>query len=123
MISNDERRDFARRLREIPLGTGVQHGLLALSRAMYPTNRERFDHQFGHGNSSSKRAFLVGAVERPTCEDIGDERAFVCSDCHCRVDRWHGDVETDPITPTMMVSVVGPISPHYCPNCGAEVVE
>lgn len=58
----------------------------------------------------------------PTCEDVGDEAHFVCSSCGCRVDRWQGDLDLDPITPTVMEDGEGLVTPRFCPNFGARVV-
>ena len=111
--SDDERRDFADRLRKMPLDTGVQHGLLAISRAMYPENRERFEHEFGHGTSSSKRDFLADLIDRPTChmdltETIvtvyGEICIWKCSVCGQECEEINGVYE-------------------YCPHCGAEVLD
>ena len=58
----------------------------------------------------------------PTCEDVGDEAHVVCSSCGCRVDRWQGDLDLDPITPTVMEDGEGLVTPRFCPSCGARVV-
>lgn len=57
----------------------------------------------------------MGVIDRPTCHDIashggmqpaGAIQWFECSECHCKA-------QTDKIGMAL----------HFCPHCGAEVVE
>lgn len=115
MISDDERREVAARLRV-------------------------YSHDFDFGDSNpfwyvAKAAFgdvdlhtyysvfarLADLIDRSTCEDVGDfdHEAFKCSRCGYRVLSLGGD-----ICDSVVVSPDGFISEyHYCPNCGAMVTE
>ena len=60
---------------------------------------------------------LADLIERPTCKDESVEKSvFVCSKCRCCAEvaevvcNEHG--EEFPL----------PLTPRYCPNCGAQVV-
>ena len=56
-------------------------------------------------------------IDRPTCDDVGDDWTFRCSACGCGLDiRVVFEDE-----PTMWKDGAAQV-PKYCPNCGANVV-
>lgn len=59
---------------------------------------------------------------RPTCHDVGGGYEFRCSVCGCVIhifrDCCFGEDDS-----AMTVGGDSLYVPHYCPNCGAEVVE
>ncbi len=66
-------------------------------------------------------ARLADLIDRSTCHDAGGGYTFECSECGCRIgvilrDSYEGE-------PAMTVHDDALYEPHYCPNCGAEVVE
>ena len=100
-LSEEERADFVSRLASMKLTHGVCHGLLAISKAMYPTNRERFDHDFGHGNDSDKRDILLDVCTHPVDWSVEDNgpAAGICKKCYTKLRRgW-----------------------RFCPGCGKRL--
>lgn len=111
-ISDDERREVARRLREAEL---ADPGCLTFDTWYL----EAFVHSIGKAvelvPGQRLRYRLADLVDRPTCEmDLSDEfddecpayyRAYVCSNC----------------AHEFIYYKYGPL--NFCPNCGAEVVD
>ena len=60
---------------------------------------------------------LADLIDRPTCEDTGDNWTFRCSSCGCEL-----DVEDREGEPTMWLGG-SPMTPRHCPNCGAVVTD
>ena len=61
---------------------------------------------------------LADLIDRPTCHDVSRRGgAFACSECGAQV-----DTDCTCGEPLMWFNGVA-ITPRYCPNCGAEVVE
>ena len=60
---------------------------------------------------------LADLIDHPTCEDVGDGWMFRCSVCGCELDADDKEGE-----PTMWLGG-SPITPRYCPNCGAKVID
>ncbi len=56
-------------------------------------------------------------IDRPTCNDVGDDWEFHCSACGCELDILEMEVGE----PTMWKDGAAQV-PKYCPSCGAEVV-
>ena len=56
-------------------------------------------------------------IDRPTCNDVGDDWEFHCSACGCELDIREMEVGE----PTMWKDGAAQV-PKYCPSCGAEVV-
>lgn len=65
---------------------------------------------------------LTDIIDRPTCHDVGGGYEFRCSVCGCviHIFRDGGFGEDDS---AMAIGGDSLYVPHYCPNCGAEVVE
>lgn len=60
---------------------------------------------------------LADLIDRPTCNDVGDDWEFHCSACGCELDIREMEVGE----PTMWKDGAAQV-PKYCPSCGAEVV-
>ena len=94
--------------------------LRSLGRTMLPvvaivgTVAEAYD---GRPDASPVES-LADLVDWPTCRNIsGYQDTFECSECRCKVEivgengNEYGDVFSTPLMP------------HYCPNCGAKVLD
>lgn len=114
MISDAERREVARKLREIEWRTmpeltdGEILDLLAASVGFVQHRNEDFD--------EGLLGLIAELVDRPTCRNIGDDYMFKCSEC---------GAEFEPVT--VNGNEYGevfytPLKPLYCSACGAEVV-
>lgn len=127
MISNEERREVARKLRERtkePLGKSMQR-MFSDTLGIYTPNN-------GWGNPEKATAHwteivnyqvsqlvndLADLIDRPTCRNIyaetegmgGCENGFKCSECGNMVEDYEG------------YRISGEF--NYCSKCGAEVVE
>ena len=127
MISDDERREVAKRLRELPSDTyaalkeWVMEGLFIDAsigdEADYSQIHNAvlgcFPAEHMHpGDYEELHERLADLIDRPTCKRLKNDRSYWrCSNCGAFV-RW--DAVTD-------LTGVRPAS--RCPNCGAEVVE
>ena len=110
MVTNDERREVAARLRNFKQLRGVFH----------KSNVCAFSDVLGVGYMDWERicARLADLIDRPSCRDIGNSyHMFVCSECGCEL-----DVDDREGEPTMWNGGAASV-PSYCPNCGAAVVE
>lgn len=114
-ISDAERREAARKLREIEWRTmpeltdGEILDLLAASVG--------FDQYWNEDFDEGLLARLADLIDRPTCRNIGDDYMFKCSEC---------GAEFEPVT--VNGNEYGevfytPLKPLYCSACGAKVVE
>lgn len=111
MISNDERREIAERLRNASARRGdepwmVEDLMLALGFRCYEDGEDQlFDR-------------LADLIDRPTCRNAsGSDDVFKCSECGAEFEplavegNEYGDM------------FYTPFKPLYCSVCGAEVVE
>lgn len=124
MISDEERRRVARRIRQLD-----QRGKNNLFSTCFNCGKwlgavygdenycagEQRQFRLCRGLKSSLAARIAELIDRPTCSNACDDSGmhvaahvnwFDCSECHCKV-------RTDMIGRRI----------RYCPNCGAEVVE
>lgn len=108
MISNEERREVARKLRSldenidgVPLMcTKQEHNAMALRAIRAVVGKGDIFH------------LLADLIDRPTCKTIERGRPdefHVCKSCSRCSYGWFEDIYDKPYS--------------YCPNCGAEVVE
>lgn len=114
MISDDERREVAARLRD----------LLAIPWYERPWSRnamQSLGEMVGAVPGEDIVERLADLIDRPTCKDVCnlDYESFKCSRCGCSVISLGGDMSD-----AVVVSPDGLISEYYyCPNCGAMVTE
>lgn len=108
MISNDERRTAAARLRQFLSEPWNE-------RSWYHDSLQNVGSLIGTSVGENIIARLADLIDRPTCHDIashggmqpaGAIQWFECSECHCKA-------QTDKIGMAL----------HFCPHCGAEMVE
>ena len=115
MISDEKRREVSARLLE----------WLAIPWYERPLSRDAMQ-SLGEvvgavpGENIFKR--IADLIDRPTCHDVGGGYEFRCSACGCvihifRDGGFFGDDDS-----AMTVGGDSLYVPHYCPNCGAEVV-
>lgn len=133
MPTNDERREVAKRLRELPidmyeveerweaegLGTDChdQTDYFLIHNVLFGCLPAEHMHPCDYEELHARLADLIEPEER-TCHDVSfDSREFVCSWCGCHIDVL--DIESEP---TMWLGG-SPIEPSFCPNCGARVVD
>ena len=122
MISDAERREVAKRLRSKkpaefgePLARSVFRHVF---RSLYPKQI------YPVSNWVLRMPYvLADLIDRPTCHDVGGGYEFRCSACGCvihifRDGGFFGDDDS-----AMTIGGDSLYVPHYCPNCGAEVVE
>ena len=119
MIGNEQRREVAQRLREVETleydgDVWCDEGDVLDALGLYNTDDPS-------SCDPNKVEFLAVLIDRPTCKDAGRGYTFECSECGCRIgvilrDSREGE-------PAMTVHDDPLYEPHYCPNCGAEVVE
>lgn len=115
MISDEERREVAEKLRERtkkPMGKSMQR-MFTETLGMYARNICWRNPDKATNRWDVIVSYLADLIDRPTCE-MGDGAFFngrneygaVCSNCECAFE----DAEEARTW-------------HYCPNCGAEVVD
>lgn len=127
MISDDKRREVAENLRHLDDETCAliderMHRLtneelagnavlnIGLCKAMYEAG-------FDTKTLGDFWDLLADLIDRPTCDDVGDDWTFRCSACGCGLDIrdvFEGE-------PTMWKDGAAQV-PKFCPNCGANVV-
>lgn len=71
----------------------------------------------GHFSAQAVVELFADLIDRPTCNDVGDNWKFRCSVCGCELDILEMEVGE----PTMWKDGAAQV-PKYCPSCGAEVV-
>lgn len=121
MISNDERREVARRLRGLDhVVTNydtIESGVNKFIKAVYG-DRPYSPIECSTRNLCGLAMTLADLIERPTCFDTesNDSKSFTCSAC--------GFSESKLVISPFTLSFLW-VKPsyRYCPNCGAEVVE
>ena len=118
MISDEERREVAQELRELRHTTyyreEVVENICDVIGIADPVNTFR--------EPEDVYKLLADLIDRPTCHDVGGGYEFRCSGCGCAIHVYRdgGFGEDDS---AMTVGGDSLYAPHYCPNCGAEVVE
>ena len=108
VVSDDERREVAERLRKAI-------GLTEFAEVLGFDWTD--DSDWGWGDVSNLVADLIEPEPERTCRDVGDGGKFVCSKCGASLDyegRWY--------EPTYWVDDVAE-AVKYCPNCRARVVD
>ena len=130
MTSDEERREVAERLRELPSDTcaankeWAMEGLLIDAsigdEADYSQIHNAvlgcFPAEYMHpGDYEELHERLAELIDRPTCRNVADldRESFKCSRCGFRV----------PDAAKLVGTKGGVVDFGYCPNCGAEVVE
>lgn len=117
MISNEERRNIAERLRKTPDIHDISQDELmyVLDDKLENNLKENGANEFEICETIVKR--IADLIEPKTCravkfeeEEFGGECAYTCSECGELLVKF--DFESKPYNP------IG-----YCPNCGAKVVE
>lgn len=102
MISDEERREVAHRMREYDVSGFKESAIVPFLDCL----------GIGYVNWRGVLDMLADLIDRPTCKRLkNDRRYWRCSNCGAFV-RW--DAVTD-------LTGVRPAS--YCPNCKAEVVD
>ena len=108
MISDEERRRVARRMREIMEETPD----IYLDRLCFNALRDSLDEGGRVGETLAK------LIDRPTCRNVsGHQDVFTCSECRCEFEivceegNEYGEC------------FYTPFMPCFCPSCGAEVVD
>ncbi|WP_298626644.1 hypothetical protein [uncultured Senegalimassilia sp.] len=107
VVSDIQRREVAARIREILRDD--PHGWLDAMVVNAVTD------VLGEGVAIGET--VADLIDRPTCNDVGDDWEFHCSACGCELDIREKEVGE----PTMWKDGAAQV-PKYCPNCGAEVV-
>lgn len=107
MIDDSERREVARRLRELkdPYWAGGNSSEASMDVMGVESYLRR-------NGLSSNLADLIEPEPERTCQDVEGGNFFRCSKCGCELMRF-----ADGWKPLYMGEV------RYCPNCGARVVE
>lgn len=105
MISDFERRAVATRMREIM--HKYQHGFLdnMITQSVLDV--------MGEGEKIGET--VADLIDRPTCNDFGNDFVFRCSECGCELDINDAFYE-----PTMWKDGIAQV-PKYCPECGRMV--
>ena len=120
MISDEERREVAKRLRERtkkPMGKSMQR--------MFTETLDMYAHNICWMNPDKATNrwdvivnYLADLIDRPTCRNVsGHQDVFECSECRCRVELI-AEVCNEYGEPFHV-----PLMPSFCPNCGAEVLD
>nr|DAG15081.1 MAG TPA: DNA-directed RNA polymerase [Caudoviricetes sp.] len=107
MVTDDERREVAAKLRE------PKESLLAYA----DEELIRLRREVGCAPRQNLYERIADLIDRPTCNDVGDDWEFHCSACGCELDIREMEVGE----PTMWKDGAAQV-PKYCPSCGAEVV-
>lgn len=109
MISDEERREVAARMRETLRDD--PHGWLDVMVA-----QSVFDVM---GDCLVIGETVADLIDRPTCHDVADfdRESFKCSRCGFRV----LSIDGSPDAAKLVGTKGGVIDFGYCPNCGAEV--
>lgn len=114
MISDDERREIATKLRKQADKLGLN--MDAHEFANYTADVLDVDENMMWYGMELRLADLIEPEPDRTCRDVGDGDKFVCSKCGASLDyEGHWD------EPTYWVDDVA-AAVEYCPHCGAEVI-
>lgn len=128
-ISDEERREVARELRELDVSdlgddgnivdTPEESGVL-FSRILEVANdyRPGLHYAMSHFRARDAVELFADLIDRPTCFDTEskDSKSFTCSACGFSESKLV-------ISPFTLSSLWVKPSYRYCPRCGAEVVE
>lgn len=114
MISDDERREVAARLRE----------LVATPWYELPWSRDAMQSlgkMFGAVPGENIFERIADLIDRQTCHDVADfdRESFKCSRCGFRV----LSIDSTPDAAKLVGTKGGVVDFGYCPNCGAMVTE
>ena len=121
MISDAERREVAGRMRSKkpeefgqPLAQSVfRHVFRSLyPKQIYPVSNWVLRMPYA----------LADLIDRPTCHDVGGAYEFRCSGCGCVIHIFRDCVFGEDDS-AMAIGGDALYVPHYCPNCGAEVID
>lgn len=114
MITDEERRDVAERLRILASHAPTDKDYVLDALGLYPG-------EYIDGFDPYCVNELADLIDRPTCNDVSDfdHESFKCSRCGYRVLSIDGSSEAA----KLVAPEGGVIDFGYCPNCGAEVVE
>lgn len=111
MISNEELREVAAKLRERtkePLGKSMQR-MFSDTLGIYTPNNGWRNPENATAHWTEIVNYLADLIDRPTCRNVsGDQNRFECSECGFEMPIWDGDG--------------GWLAFYFCPDCGAEVV-
>ena len=108
MINDEQRRYAARRIRQF---LSIPPDERPLDNDSVQTIGVLVETSFGE----NILARLAELIDRPTCNDVGDDFVFRCSECGCELDINDAFDE-----PTMWKDGVATV-PEYCPKCGRMV--
>ena len=113
MVTNDERREVAQKLRELEVGDFPDGRFYDWGEV--ETALGIVDYGSWYKEADVQR--LADLIDRPSCRDIGNSYdMFVCSECGCEL-----DVDDREGEPTLWNGGTATV-PSYCPNCGAKGV-
>ena len=131
MITDEERREVAQKLRGLPIDMystideWEKDGLFINNSVSDEGDYSQihdavfgcFPAEYMHpGDYEELHERLADLIDRPTCRNVsGCQDVFECSECRCRVELIT-DVCNDYGEPFDV-----PLMPSFCPNCGAEV--
>lgn len=128
MITDEERNEVARRLRELDMSDlGDDRGIIdtpeesgalfALMLEAANDYRPGLHYATSHFVAKDAVELFADLIDRPTCENVsGHGDVFLCSACGARLEiiaengNEHGDVFHTPL------------QPRYCPMCGRGLV-
>lgn len=112
MITDKERREVARKLRE-PKESLLAYPADELIRLRHETGCHRGQDFYEH------LADLIEPVPERTCRMIDNGAELCCSECD-----WRHDYDDEPkFCAGCGAKVVGFEKPRYCPNCGAVITD
>ena len=116
MISDDERSEVVKRLRNGGVARNSEEAYVLLLwcvgiRPQLPATSTYED----------AMVRLADLIDRPTCNDVGGSYEFRCSVCGCVIHIFRDDGFGDDGS-AMTIGGDSLYVPHYCPNCGAEVL-
>lgn len=123
MISDEERREVAQKLRERtkkPMGKSMQR-MFTETLGMYAHNICWRNPDKATNRWDVIVNYLADLIDRPTCHDVSDfdRESFKCSRCGFRV----LSIDGAPDAAKLVGTKGGVVDFGYCPNCGAEVAE
>lgn len=117
MTSDEKRREVAQELRELRHTTyyreEVVENICDVISIADPVNTFR--------EPEDVYKLLADLIDRPTCNDVGGSYEFRCSVCGCVIHIFRDDGFGDDGS-AMTIGGDSLYVPHYCPNCGAEVL-
>lgn len=108
MINDEQRRYAARRIRQFL-------SIPPDERPWDNDSTQTIGRLIGTSFGENILARLAELIDRQTCNDVGDDFMFRCSECGCELDINDAFDE-----PTMWKDGVATV-PEYCPKCGRMV--